>query len=203
MFRSFLFAVDNESKRTVYFTDNTKLEIPFEQIISVEVIEDNEIILSKSSMRTIGGALVGGAIAGGVGAIVGGLSGDTKQQKKVSKVQVKIKVRDITKPSLIIDVFNCKSMLTDGKPIDTTTSRGEGIYKLAMKTSSEIADTLSVFIDENDHAEQTTPNVTNAPSPQQSSDSIADELLKLANLRNKGILTDEEFNLLKQKLLGM
>jgi Short C-terminal domain len=37
--------------------------------------------------------------------------------------------------------------------------------------------------------------------PQQSSISVADELMKLANLKEKGIISDEEFHEMKQDLI--
>jgi hypothetical protein len=39
------------------------------------------------------------------------------------------------------------------------------------------------------------------PQSQQSSTSIADELMKLANLKEKGIISDEEFQQMKQDLI--
>ena len=92
---TYIFGVDENSKKIAFVKKFHKEIVPFDQIISVEILEDNTILQQKSSLRTIGGAVVGGAIAGGAGAIVGGLSGDSKQNKKVSKVQIKIKLRDI------------------------------------------------------------------------------------------------------------
>ena len=43
---------------------------------------------------------------------------------------------------------------------------------------------------------------SNAPRPRQAPVSVADELIKLAQLRDAGVLTPEEFQAQKAKLLG-
>ena len=182
-------------------TEQTKKTFPFNNLLSVEVLEDNIMLSQKSSLRTIGGAMVGGAIAGGAGAIIGGLSGDSRQNKKVSKVQVKIKLRDINNPSFTIDCFDCKTMTLDGKPIKPTSLADGEKYKQGLKDAQLIADTLSVIIDDIDRAEKKSQNTSTNPD-NLSTNSIANELSKLADLKAKGILTDEEFNIQKNILLN-
>ena len=121
---TYIFGVDENSKKIAFVKKFYKEVVPFDQIISVEILEDNTILQQKSSLRTIGGAVVGGAIAGGAGAIVGGLSGDTKQNKKVSKVQIKIRLRDISHPSFTIDCFDCETMTANGAPIKPSDFEG-------------------------------------------------------------------------------
>lgn len=198
---SYIFAVDQIQKKIVFIKEHIKKVIPFNHIISVEIMEDNVILSQKSSLRTIGGAVVGGVIAGGTGAIVGGLSGDSKQNKKVSKVEVKIKLRDINNPSLTIDCFNCKTMTIEGKPIKPTSLAEGEKYKQGLRDAQQIADTLSVIIDATDRLEKSSSNVTKA-SDTISAGSVADELAKLAELKERGILTEAEFNTQKQVLLN-
>ena len=50
--------------------------------MSVELLEDNTTIASRSLGRTVGGAVVGGVLAGGAGSVVGGLSGNQTMKKK-------------------------------------------------------------------------------------------------------------------------
>lgn len=196
---TYLFGVDENNKKIAFVKKYYKEIVPFEQIISVEILEDNTILQQKSSLRTIGGAVVGGAIAGGAGAIVGGLSGDTKQNKKVSKVQVKIKLRDINHPSFTIDCFNCKTMTAAGEPIKPSSMEGY-LYKQGLNDAQRIADTISAIIDITDKASKNVAKST----PQQAKPvgSVADELSKLADLKAKGILTDDEFAAQKKALLS-
>lgn len=196
---TYIFGVDENSKKIAFIKKYYKEVVPFDQIISVEILEDNTILQQKSSLRTIGGAVVGGAIAGGAGAIVGGLSGDTKQNKKVSKVQVKIKLRDINHPSFTIDCFDCKTMTVGEAPIKPTSTEGH-LYKQGLNDAQRIADTVSAIIDITDRGVKNIAQSTTQPA--KAIGSVADELSKLADLKSKGILTDEEFAAQKKALLN-
>lgn len=83
------FLVDEQHKKVCYVSGTRKIIIPFSKILSVELIENGNTKMSKSTARTFGGALVGGVIAGTAGAIVGGLSGNSRKKHLVSTVQVK------------------------------------------------------------------------------------------------------------------
>ena len=199
---TYAIAVDQNKKKIAFIEMHNKRVIPFNHLLSVEVLEDNVILSQKSSLRTIGGAIVGGTIAGGAGAIIGGLSGDSKQNKKVSKVQVKVKVRDINNPSFIIDCFDCKTMTTTGDPIKPTSTLEGYKYKQGLNDAQQIADILSVIIDATDRLEKSSTNIPMS-SDLNSKSSIADELTKLAELREKGILTEAEFETQKKVILNI
>lgn len=187
----YIFAVDHVRREIAYVSENEVVIVPYEKIISVEVVENNTIIASKSSARTIGGAVVGGALAGGAGAIVGGLSGDSEMKKKVSLVQVRIKLRDIKSPVLLINCFDSNAMV-GYKDIAPNSD------KVGIEHARAISDLVSVIIDDVDKAEkQSHSSVTTTVVP-----SVAEELAKLADLKSKGILTEEEFDKQKSKLLN-
>ena len=190
----YTFAIDENNRKVAYFDEEQETFIPYDEIISVELIENNTTIASKSTMRTIGGALAGGALSGGAGAIVGGLSGNTSMKKKVSLVQVKLRIRDISMPTLSINCFDCKTMAA-GEEI-----KPDGIlgfkYKQGLELANKIVDLVSVIIDDVDKNEKKS-FIKNT-----STGSIAEELSKLADLKDKGILTEEEFSVQKAKLLS-
>jgi hypothetical protein len=192
----YVFAVDKNHRKVAYIKEDKETIIPFEDIISVEIMEDNATLASKSTMRTVGGAVVGGALAGGAGAVVGGLSGDTNMKKKVSLVQVKMRLRDIDNPTLAINCYDCKTM-TSGQEAKTD-SLLWGIYKQGLEHARQITDLVSVIIDDVDRSDRHSILSTSASN----SGSIAEEIAKLAELRDKGILTDEEFSAQKAKLLS-
>lgn len=199
---TYVLAVDQENQNVIFLTENTKKIFPFNQLICVEVIEDNTVISQKSSLRTIGGAVVGGVIAGGAGAIVGGLSGDSQQNKKVSKVQVKLKLRDIKNPSFTIDCFDCKTMILGGEPVKPNSGMDGNIYKKGLQDALTIVDTLGVIIDANDRITKDEHMSHSLSSNTHQTNSVADELTKLLELKEKGILTETEFNNQKQLLLN-
>ena len=169
----YTFAIDENKRKVAYFDEEQ----------------------SKSTMRTIGGAVVGGALGGGAGAVVGGLSGNTNMKKKVSLIQVRLRIRDISMPTLLINCFDSKSM-TNGEDIKTDGISGY-IYDQCIQHANQIVDLVSVIIDDVDKKEKKSLNTSIGNG------SVAEELLKLADLKDKGILTDEEFNAQKSKLLNI
>ena len=187
-------AIDEKNRKVAYFDEKQETIIPYDEIISVELIENNTTIASKSTMRTIGGALAGGALGGGAGAVVGGLSGNTSIKKKVSLVQVKLRIRNISMPTLSINCFDCKTM-TGGEEVKPDGILGTK-YKLGMEHANKIVDLISVIIDDVDKEEKKSQSLNTNNS------SIADELAKLADLKAKGILTEDEFYAQKSKLLN-
>lgn len=142
---TYVFSIDNERKKILYIEEGYQNIIPYEVIMGVEIIENNVTVSSKSSLRTLGGAILGDLLAGDAGMIVGGLSGDTRTEKKVSSVQVKIKLRYLSTPCLLIDCFNAMKM-TSNEEI-----RSNGIYRdvywQGLQHAQRIADMISVIID--------------------------------------------------------
>lgn len=193
----YAFVIDNVGRKIYYINSIRTKEVLFDQIISVEILEDNTLLSSKSTTRTVGGALLGGALAGGAGMVVGGLSGDSKQKKKVSKVSVKIKLRDYSTPSIMIECFDAHE-LTGYNEIKTTDNLYGHFYKDELQNAQKIADYVSVIIDEVDRQEKQS-QVARPISAE--GVSVADELKKLASLKEQGILSEEEFQVQKEKLL--
>ena len=191
------FSIDDNRRKVLYLSADTNVKhiFDFENVISVEVLEDSNTTFSKSSLRTIGGGVVGGIIGGGAGAIIGGLSGSNKGKKKVSKITVKILLRNYPTSALYIDCLNTNAMSL-GESIDSNHICCES----ATNEARQIADKLSVIIDLIDR-EAKKSSVESVESTNQSSISVADELEKLYSLKGKGIISEDEFVKLKNKLL--
>lgn len=51
----YVFAIDKNHRKVAYIKEDKETIIPFEDIISVEIMEDNTTLASKSTMRTVGG----------------------------------------------------------------------------------------------------------------------------------------------------
>ena len=175
----FVFMVDNNRKKIFYSNHITQKTISYNDIIKVEVIDNGKTIHQKSTIRTIGGAIVGGAVAGSAGAIVGGLSGGSKQASVVSLVQVKILLRDVNSPSLLINTFNARNMTVEGKPIKSNGTEGY-IYRNGLKIAQEIADIVNVIIDEVDRCGgNVQPTEINVEQPREDDlDSVLREMVQ-------------------------
>jgi Short C-terminal domain len=75
----------------------------------------------------------------------------------------------------------------------------EGIITAIPKNKAE--DLLEVIRNGMDRGKEVHGYREQSQQPQQSSISIADELMKLANLKDKGIISDDEFQRMKQDLI--
>ncbi len=192
----YTFAVDDTKQKIRILTENSSKTISYEDVISVEIIEDNKVFSKKSTMRTVGGAVAGGVLAGGVGALVGGLSGSSTDEKKVSSVQVAILLRDMQNPKVVIDCFNASTMTTEGKREIKVSSMEGYLYKMGIEHANQIKDTVSVIIDMVDSKEPLPSKSTNTNL------SMAEQLEKLHSLKEKGVLTEDEFIEQKRKLLS-
>lgn len=198
----FIFAVNEPDRRVVVVFADTLHEMPYEQILSVEKMQNGSTVLSKSV--NIGGAVVGGVLAGGAGMIVGGTSGKTTVGKTLSKITVRIRLKDLSMPALEIDCFDSKKIF--GKSEIEKEYIKASYLEECQQHAQKIVDLVSIIIDNVERqSSQDMIMKTNRPSPledRQEISSMADELKKLADLKNSGILTEEEFIEQKQRLLN-
>lgn len=83
--------------------------LPFSSIATSEVFEDGHTISSTSRASQLAGVAVGGVLLGGVGAIVGGLSGKSKSVEKVSRIELRLTVDDMSSPLHTVVLLNVES----------------------------------------------------------------------------------------------
>lgn len=163
--------------------------IKYGDIMNVELLKDSEVHYSKSILGTVAGTIVGGAVAGGAGATVGGLSGDRIKNEKIKRIDVKIKVRNLKNPSIVLTCFNSSEEYGLSKVGVGHISTEEG-YNIAV----HICEVIGVILDK--MSAKYTSNTIDSEKT-----SITDELDKLFSMKEKGLISDEEFLTLKQKLI--
>lgn len=145
-------------------------------IRSFEVIKDGE----KSEKFGLGGAAVGGLILGPIGLLGGFLL--KKKKNDINDLRVRIYTSG---DQAIYDIVLINSKI----------KANSMIAKTANLSLQQIVEFLQKVIMELE--EETKEQV-----PQTSTISIADELLKLKSLLDDGIVTQDEFDVQKSKLLG-
>ena len=194
---NYLFIMDDFFKVLVLIERGSHEIFNYADIIEVSYEENGTQLYTKSAGRTVGGAIVGGVLMGGAGAVVGGLSGASKQNKEVKSIDIKILLRSTSRTSCVLHFNDAKRILKTKEESD------RNLYETYTKNANQAKDVLSVIIDNAKQVQVSTPVaqplVQQVPS---SSSSIADELAKLAKLKADGILTEEEFQVQKAKLLG-
>ena len=183
-----LLGVDNERKR---FTINgEKIFYQFSDLISYELFENNVVIQESGVDR----AVIGGLLFGEVGAIVGAQTRGS--QNAVDSLYIRISLKDGRMKRIDL--------------ITSPTSRNGAFYGSMRKRADEIIAKLDSISAENKRsvAEENRKIQEAVLSPPQSAQTqvsptlIADELLKLKQLLDMGVLTEEEFKQQKQKLLN-
>lgn len=192
---NYLFVMDDFFKVLVLFGPNTHEVFNYADIIEVSYEENGNQLFTKSAGRTVGGAIVGGVLMGSAGAVVGGLSGASKQNKEIKNMDIKILLRSTSRTSCVLSFKDTDRILK------TKDDSDRKLYETYAKNANQAKDIISVIID---NAKQVStpivqPVIQNVST---TSSSVADELAKLAKLKADGILTDEEFQAQKAKLLS-
>ncbi|TRZ37009.1 SHOCT domain-containing protein [Niallia circulans] len=166
----------------------------YQDIIQVEMKEDDETVSVTSRTSQLGGALVGGALAGGVGAVIGGLSGKQKQKRAVKSIKLILTIDDLENPIYTIEIERFH------KPADTNSREYANAYNVALNWFK----LLEVIIKQGDKEYNVERNkqLMNNDETKILNSSVADELTKLALLLREGVLTEEEFNIQKKRLLS-
>ncbi|MFR9498717.1 MAG: SHOCT domain-containing protein [Rikenellaceae bacterium] len=159
-------------------------QINFSSIVAVEQIKNGSTIYQKSTSGAIGRALVGGVLAGGAGAIVGGSTAKQKGEERCTSLLTKIQLNDITNPS-----FEVVWVKIDGEGFGNIESLP--IYAQAQQT----LDMIKAIIATNEA-------VANEVTQVDSSSNVADEIIKLHKLMTDNIITKEEFEAQKKKILN-
>lgn len=191
---NYYFIMDDFFDVLVIITPSSYELFNYSEIIEVSYEENGNQLYSKSAIRTFGGAIVGGALMGGAGAMVGGLSGNTKKNMEIRTMNIKILMRNTHRATYILKFNDSKRVLK------TKNNADNDLYERFKKNADKAKDLLSVIIDKVKQETKESGYQDNFHSVQQLS--VADELAKLVKLKSEGIITKEEFNVQKSKLLN-
>jgi len=169
----------------------TNKVVDYKDVLSVEIFEDGAAVTKTSRSSQVGGVIVGGLALGGVGAIIGGLSAKQTTTESVKSIQLRLIIDDIATP--LHDL-----VLMRGAEV----SRDFLKYNEAMSQARQWHGILEVIImraDSEEHRKLLKPAGASVELPDRS---VADEIAKLGALKEAGLLTIEEFQGQKSKLLG-
>lgn len=189
----YAFITDDKNRYIIILSPERTHYLSYREIVSISYEENGSNVYSKS----LGGAAVGGLLFGKTGAIVGSNLSKTTQNKVIKAMSVKILLKDTSNPSILLKIYNVdEDILT----LKTSSSGDRAKYENLMRDVVKIKDIFSIILDIND-----TPESQKAEPQEQpvSQTGIADELAKLAELKEKGYLSEKEFEAQKSKLLNM
>ena len=183
-------AIDNETKKVALILKSGYRIFSYRDILASKIIEDGEEITTTSRSSQVGRALVGGVLAGGMGAIIGGVGAKEKHSSEVEKVTLKIVVNDIENPTFKVEFLKLNEF-------ETSVKKENLRYKNAINEANEWHDVISILIRQADGIDKQVEEDKDGDIG-----SVAEELTKFAALMEKGVITREEFDKQKDKLLS-
>lgn len=173
--------------------------IEFKDILSSEIIENDESVIKTQRSSQIGGAIIGGIVLGGVGAIIGGLSGKKHQINKIKNIDLQILINDSKHPIYKINFLSVRKTssfaMNNDKDDSDGYSKDSGKYKYCISNATKWHSILKVIINNAD--KENNLNIQNNNNL-----SVSDEIRKLKALKDDGLITDDEFISQKNKVLN-
>ena len=169
----------NNSQICLITPDYKTIIYDYRDILQSELVIDGETISEQSTTGTVGRAVLGGLIAGGAGAIIGGVTGSKKLKKKIKSIDLKLSVNDSQNPFYKINFLNIE------------TKKDSFLYNNAFGPAERWHGIIATLIQQGNNIEKSTEQPK----------STSDELIKLKSLLDLGVLTIEEFNIEKEKVL--
>jgi hypothetical protein len=183
---SVLLAIDSTSNQIAFATarDSKTTFVAASKIMSVSIYEDERSITHAHRGRQIGAAVVGNALAGSTGAIIGGLGAKAKSTDMVKRVTLRIEIDNPSKPLLDIDFLKSQTL------------RGGYVHEQTSKEARTWSSLVTAIMRKTEGAVH-----DGAVAPSQLTDGKLEKLSKLGQLRDSGVLTSEEFDQEKARIL--
>jgi len=147
----------------------------YENLLSFELLENNQTVFKGG----LGRAIAGGLFFGGIGAIVGGITGKKKAKDICHSMRLRVSLKNAHINTTYINFIQNKTKIRSF------------VYKSATNSAQECITIL-----------ETISNHMNLNYTDQKF-SVADEIIKLKQLLDQNIITQEEFDIKKQELLKL
>lgn len=179
------FGVDTENDVVCYATPPTwmPLLINARDILSVTVHEDGQTVTHASRPKKSRGAILGNLVVGNVAVLIPGPSTRSSSVEYVNKITLRLELDNVDSP--IIDV---PFMISRSR-------RSDPHYKKASSSARSFSSLVTALMKRG--SEPLGP-----PSPLLERDAILEGLTALAALRADGVLSDDEFQREKSRIIG-
>ena len=178
----------DDTQGKVFFVDGLGKTVLFDykDVVSVDVNVDGETtVLKKSLAESTLGAFAGDLLIGGkYGSFIGALAVGNSTDRRVNKIIVHVLLRNQSVQSLVLECYCGGELGNHGESYITYLTR----YNEQSKIAQDVYDMFSLIID-------------TVAQEEKKSESPVQALKELAELHEKGVVTDEEFEELKRKII--
>lgn len=151
----------------------------FEEIVDYDLLENDISVASGGVGRTVFGA----AVAGPVGGLLGSLTAKRKTKKSIDSLALQITTSDFYFPSVMITYINTETKSKSSK------------YLKEMSKAKETMACLDIIF-KTQVSSEVQQNYSNQSNPYE-------EVKKVKELLDMGIITQDEFELKKKEILGL
>lgn len=170
---------------TYSYYENTSKIIKFNEVLDFEIFENGNSVVSS---RT-GSAVVGGLLFGGLGAVAGA-SGSRTISENCSNLKLKIYTNNIQYSVIMLDF------------LEKGISKSSVLYEQLTEVINEMISLLKIAREHNRQEERKEDKkviIENVEDIKQNSN--LNSIKELAELKEKGIITESEFEESKKKIL--
>ena len=150
----------------------------FDELEGYELLEDDSAVTSGGKAAAVAGA----ALIGGLGAIAGAGAGTKKQKKRIENMVLRIDTNDMEYPCVMVTYINRETKV------------GSNDYRKAQSQAQQAMSALNLILKQQ-HGQDVSESVD-------ASDDM-EQLKRLKELRDAGVLTEEEFQAKKAQVLGL
>lgn len=179
-------AIERATSRLLLVRGNVQQIVNADQIVSVEVMADDSALVKTNRGSQVAGAAVGAVLLGPVGLLLGGLTGSKRTENRIKRIRLRIVTNDFNYPTHDILLYQSAS------------NKGDTRDSILLREPLAIAERWHGRVTSLIHQVA----AAHSSGPASGVGIVADELRKLADLRDEGLLTPEEFAAQKRLLLG-
>ena len=176
--------IDDHKKEFVVILSKSRtiLEYAFDSLVDYELYEDGRSIIKSSAENT---AFADTLLYGKAGAAAAATA-PKEVHEYCSDVHITLVINDMKRPQIIIPLISMETLKTSVE------------YKYAIETAKKITAMCAVIKANQTPKETKEEKVKSIDSADQYG-----EISKIFELKEKGIITEEEFNMKKKQLLGL
>jgi hypothetical protein len=187
------FAVDENARKICLATAGEPpivSVVPYGEVLEVDLLEDGVVLSRAARASRLRGVMLSGTDVRPIDVPRSGLTVTTPPQPvapgKVRSLQLRLNVNDVQTPLHVVNFLNLETARTDSN---------------YMRMMNEARGWFNWFAQVIEQAEQQAPNATTAAATAGGTASLADELAKLAQLRDAGTIDETEFAAAKARLI--